>query len=142
MLDAFTRVMRWRLIERLVETASSADVQIRLVDDVHFQYREVAQRFWDWWEFVPTLDTCGALSAEALAAVSRVNDAFLELDRRSTQGSETPEHLRTGEPFCYRPEWEAIRRAACEALQAFELMGLPVPCLTDADFNQPRSDAP
>jgi hypothetical protein len=127
--------MRWRVIERLVETASPVDVQIRMMDEAHLHSGEVVQRFWDWWEFVPTLDTCGALSPEAQSALSRVNDAFVELDRVSG-------YLWTGDLLWHRPEWGTVRRAAREALEAFELMGLPVPCLTDADFNQPRADAP
>jgi hypothetical protein len=142
MVEPFTRVMRWRLIEQLVETASPADVVIQLVDEGHFRYEELAQRFWDWWAFVPTLDTCGAMSAETLLAVSKVNDTFVALDRLSTQVADGAEDPWTADAIRHRPEWEAVRRAAREALDAFGRMGLPAPSLTDVDFNQPRSDAP
>jgi hypothetical protein len=134
--------MRWRLIERLVEAASPADVQMRMVGDGQFGHEEFAQRFWDWWEFVPTLDTCGALSAETLLAVSKVNDTFLALGRLGDRPSDLASSPWTGEALTHSLEWEAVRQAAREALAAFERMGLPAPSVTDADFNKPRFDAP
>jgi hypothetical protein len=132
----------WRLIERLVETASPADIQIQMVAEGHFRCEEMAQRFWDWWEFVPTLDTCGALSAETLLAVNLVNDTFLALDRLSTPAPDRSGYPWTEDAMRHSPEWEAARQAARDALDAFGRMGLAAPAVTYADFNQPRSDAP
>jgi hypothetical protein len=134
MVEPFTRVMRWRLVECLVETASPPEVVIQMVEQGQFRYEEIAQRFWDWLEFVPTLESCGALNAETLLAVGKVNDTFLALDR--TDSPWTAEAMRQS------PAWDAVRRAAQEALDAFARMGLPAPSLTDVDFNKPRSDAP
>ena len=82
------------------------------------------------------------MSAETLLAVSKVNDTFVALDRLSTQASHGANYPWTAEALQNSAEWEAVRRAAREALDAFGRMGLPAPSLTDADFNQPRSDAP
>jgi hypothetical protein len=142
MVDPFIRVMRWRLIEQLVETASPADVLIQMVDEGHFRYEDLAQRFWDWWAFVPTLDAGGAMSAETILAVSKVNDGFVALDRLSTQAADGSGYPWTADALQHSPDWQAVRRAAREALEAFGRMGLPAPSLTDADFNKPRSDAP
>jgi hypothetical protein len=48
----------------------------------------------------------------------------------------TPEALRSD------PLWAEVRHRAHEALEGFRDLGLPIPALTDPDFNAPREDAP
>jgi hypothetical protein len=142
MANTATRLSRWRLIETLVETASPAGTQVRLMEDGHFPYVELARQFWDWWDRVPMLDRAGALSPEALEALQEVNDTFMEIDRVTAQATDDTDYLWTAEAIRTRPEWEAVRGAATTALRAFEAMGLPIPSLADPDFNKPRTDAP
>jgi hypothetical protein len=50
--------------------------------------------------------------------------------------------LHTTEALRSDPLWAEVRHRAQEALEGFRDLGLPIPSLTDPDFNAPREDAP
>jgi hypothetical protein len=142
MTDADTRLMRYRLVETLVELASPAQEQLDLLfAQGGFSIVELPMAFWDWFRLVPRLSVHGALSAEALEAVNAV-DAALEVVNPSDRSRRGAVDLCTEEALRKSPEWEAVRAAARAALAAFRDLGISTPRLTDEDFNMPRTDAP
>jgi hypothetical protein len=141
MSDPDTRLMRYRLVETLVEVASPAEDQAALLDRGGFPVAELARSFWDWFDRVPTLRERGALSPGVVSALAAVDAAFRVIDEASSGGPGSP-YLWTNESLRGDPEWDEVRRAARVALQAFNDLGIPTPRLTDPGFDTGRSDAP
>jgi hypothetical protein len=141
MSDPGTRLMRYRLVETLVEVASPAEDQVALLDRGGFPVAELARSFSDWFDRVGTLQDRGALSPEVVTALDSVDAAFRVIDEASSGDPGSP-YLWTNESLRGDPEWEEVRRAARTALRAFSDLGIPIPKLTDPDFNIGRDDAP
>jgi hypothetical protein len=134
--------MRYRLVEDLVELASPAEEQVALLDQTGFPVQELALAFWNWLDsFSGTLEERGALSPEVSASMKAVVAAIEVIDRASAGGPGTP-YLWTVEALRQAGEWESVRQRARSALEAFAVLGIPTPKLSDPDFNKPRSDAP
>ena len=139
-----TRLLRYRLIERLVEVASPAEDQIELLGEEGW-YEELALDYVDWSVLAfDELVRQGALSPEAERSVETVTQALLSLLEESGL-----ELQRSGNAVAFTedgvkfdPRWAAIRVAANQALAAFNDMGIPTPSLRDASFNIQREDAP
>jgi hypothetical protein len=144
MSDPSTRLLRYRLIERLAEVASPAEDQIELLGDDGW-YEELALGYVDWSVLAfGELERQGAMSPEARRGAEEVTQALLALLEESGL-----EIQSTGNAVAFTeggvrhdPRWAAIRASANEALVAFSDMGIPTPRLRDADFNIPRQDAP
>ncbi len=144
MSDPSTRLLRYRLIERLVEVASPAEDQIELLGDDGW-YEELALGYVDWSTLAfDELERQGALSPEARrgaeavtqALLSLLEESGLELQASGNAVAFTEDGLR------HDQRWAAIRATANEALTAFKDMGIPIPRLRDEDFDIPRQDAP
>ena len=144
------RLTRWRLIERLVELAAPAEEQIRYVVNsdpptIGQSVWDIAGEFWEWTvSFLPPMVQAGVVPPGLATMVERVvegaraiRDAFdLDWDERQSIWLHTPEAVRPD------PLWAEIRHRAQDALEGFPELGLPIPSLTDPDFNAPREDAP
>jgi hypothetical protein len=71
--------------------------------------------------------------AHAVEGARAIRDAFdLAWDEQQSIWLHTPEALRSD------PLWAEVRRRARDALEGFRDLGLPIPALTDPDFNAPR----
>jgi hypothetical protein len=144
MSDPGTRLLRYRLIEGLVEVASPAEDQVEL-PGYDGWYEELAQGYVEWAiDGLPELDRLGALSPEASRTATAVREALISLLDESglelrTTGSAV---AFTANGVRHDPRWAAVRALANEALWAFSEMGIPIPRMSDEDFGAPRQDAP
>ena len=148
--DPGPRLLRWRLIERLVELAAPADEQIRFVvipdpRIVGQSVWDIAGEFWEWTaSFLSGMVEAGVVPPDLATKVEHVvdgaraiRDAFdIAWDEQQSIWLHTPEALRSD------PLWAEVRHRAREALEGFRDLGLPIPALTDLDFNAPRENAP
>jgi hypothetical protein len=143
------RLARWRLIERLVELAAEPEEQLSYLSgqapflSMWQKIHDLAIDFWEWSDGLPAMVRAGVVPAKAEEAVLVAVDHVRVLDEAARQELEiaadvvyTPEALRRDS------RWDDLRNSAKAALEAFRLLGLPIPSLSDPDFNQPREDAP
>lgn len=121
MSDSPTRLMWYRLIERLVEVASPPEDQIELLGDSGW-YEELALGYVDWSILaIDELERQTALSPEARRSAEAVTQALLSLLEESGL-----ELQASGSAFAFTEDgvrhdsrWVAIRAKANEALTAF-----------------------
>jgi hypothetical protein len=145
--DPGPRLLRWRLIERLAELAAPADDQLAYISGAEYMGTaiwELAAGFWEWTEFLPSMVNAGVVPVHlaedvenVVAGVRAIRDA--DDVRWTEQGSNW---LHTPEALARDPMWQKVRRSAQKALDGFGDLGLPIPSLSDQDFNTPREDAP
>lgn len=148
--DPGPRLARWRLIERLVELSASSDDQIAYITRTGTDY--IGQRVWDlageFWEWTDTvldhLAEAGAVPDELARKLWAVIDAVRIIRDDSDREWEESHSiwLHTPEALATDRRWKAVRRLANVALAGFRDRGLPIPNLTDTDFNIAREDAP
>jgi hypothetical protein len=143
------RLARWRLIERLVELASPAEAQLTYLstDGTEFMAQKVWElpvEFWEWCSFLPEMVRQGVVTPDLASTVSTVVETIRSMDRDAER--EWSDHrinwLHTPEALATDPRWDELRHLALEALDGFEALGLPIPNLSDEDFNTPREDTP
>jgi hypothetical protein len=104
----------------------------------------IAGELWEWTAFVPGMVEAGLVPPDLAQKVVHVVDGARTIRdaddvARTEQGSNwlpSPESLRSD------PLWAEVRRRAQQAPEGFWNLGLPIPALTDTDFNSPREDAP
>ena len=145
MLDANTRLMRYRVVEELVELASPADEQMAQLRGFEGWYEELAISYLNWSAtMLPELERRGALSVEVVRSTNAVAAALTQLCVECGEEHESTGAIWafTGEGLRQDPRWQAIRDLAALALVAFRDLGIPTPKLGDQDFNAPREDAP
>jgi hypothetical protein len=143
------RLMRWRLIERLVELASPADVQLaylgsRGTERMSQKVWDLAVDFWEWSYFLPELVRQGVVPLDVESMVTAVVSRVQSMDHEAAQEWEQNRSnwLHSPEALASDPRWSEVRNLAGQALEGFKALGLPTPSLTDGDFNVPREDAP
>ncbi len=140
--------MRWRLVERLAELAAPADEQLGYIAGAEYIGQaiwDLAANFWEWTDpFLQFMVDTGVVPSdlaedveEVVTGVRAIRDA--DDVAWTEQGSNW---LHTPEALASDPMWETVRRSAQKALDGFAEIGLPIPSLSDEDFNVPRKDAP
>ena len=145
--DPGPRLLRWRLIERLVELAAPPHEQLAYISGAEYMGQaiwDLAADFWEWTEFLPAMVDAGILPLDlaedvedVVAGVRAIRDA--DDEAWTEQGSNW---LHSSEALASDPMWQRVRRSAQKALDEFAELGLPIPSLSDQDFNTPREDAP
>lgn len=144
--DVESRLLRYRVVEELVELASPADEQLAHLAKTGYPKIELIAGYlnWSYDRLIPLLDQRGALTADATLSANAVGEALLEFDKEMAT-----EHRQNGmvkalsdDGLRTDPRWERIRGLARLALERFAEMGIPVPRLTDPDYNVARDDAP
>lgn len=141
------RLLRWRLIERLVELAAPADEQLAYISGAQHMGQaiwDLAANLWEWTEFLPAMVRADVvpenLAEEVQEVVSNIRAIRDAADAEwSEQGSNW---LHTPEALASDPLWGHVRHSAQQALDGFRGLGLPIPNLDDSDFNTQRNDAP
>jgi hypothetical protein len=149
MSDPGPRLLRWRLIERLVELAAPAEDQIRFVVNpdpriIGQSVWDIAGEFWEWTTFLPAMVEGGVVSPDLARKVDHVVDgarAIRDADNVAWS-KEASNWFHTTEALRSDPLWAEVRHRAGEAIEGFRDLGLPIPTLSDPDFNRPREDAP
>jgi len=144
-LDAESLRLRDRVVEELVELASTADEQLAHLAKTGFPNVELIAGYLNWSsdQLIPLLRQRRAITADATLAANAVGAALLEFDEelaterreRGTMASLSDDGLRTD------PRWENIRRLARNALERFAEMGVAIPRLADIGYNA-REDSP
>ena len=129
--------MRYRVVEQLVELASPADEQIPVYRP-HDMYVELWKGYMnDAYFGLSYLKERAALSPDIVRTTDAVAAALFALRDDNTPEAFSEEGIR------HDPRWERIRELAQKALDAFNNdLGIPIPSMSDPDYNVPRDDAP
>jgi hypothetical protein len=138
MVDRYDRLSRYRVVEELVLLASPADEQIATFRRSGYPYAELWMGYMNYsYDQLPYLQDRGALSPGIVKTTDILAEALLALREDDTPEAFTEEGIRLD------PRWERIRKLAREALVAFSNdLGLPIPRMSDPDYDCPRDDAP
>ncbi len=145
--DPGPRLLRWRLIERLVELAAPAEEQLSYLSGAQYMGQaiwDLAADFWEWTTFLPAMVESGVVPPDVAGKVEHVVDGARAIrDADDVAWSEQKSNwLHTPEALRSDPLWAEVRHRAQEALEGLRELGLPIPALSDPDFNIPREDAP
>lgn len=104
----------------------------------------MAAGFFDWCEFLPQMDQDGTLDDAAIDAVRRVAE-YLEALRQAyyeDEPSDTVDYPWSFAALAFGNDWATVRTLSRDALTQLARLGVPIPTLTESDFNVPRDDAP
>lgn len=145
--DPGSRLLRWRLIERLVELAAPPDEQLAYISGSEYMDTaiwELAAGFWEWTEFLPAMVQAGVVPPDLAEDVEAVVAGVRAIcDANEAAWTEKGSNwLHSSEALTSDPSWQRIRNSAQKALDGFGALGLPTPSLSDQDFNTAREDAP
>jgi hypothetical protein len=92
----------------------------------------------------PAMVESGVVPPEVVRKVEHVVDGARAIrDADDVAWSEQESNwFHTAEALRSDPLWAEVRHRAQEALEGLRELGLPIPALTDPEFNTPREDAP
>jgi hypothetical protein len=142
-----TSLISYRVVEQLVELASTPDEQVEYFDRHHWDgwYGELLLSWLNWSaDMLPQLEQANVLSPEAVRTTKAVTEALWSLDGECAAEYRRTKSIQafTEDGVRHDPRWEAIRVLARQALAAFLDMGIPTPRLSDDDYNVRRDDGP
>jgi hypothetical protein len=123
--DEHLRLLRYRVVEVLVELAAAPEQQIAYFDRTDNNVDELVEHFSWTQEFTPNVRAAGLLPESTVEPLDAIDRLLAEMSARKDASLWSNNALATLE------EWHRIRAFARTALQQLSDLGIPIPSIED-----------
>jgi hypothetical protein len=119
------RLLRYRLVEVLVELAASPEEQIAYFDRTDNNVDELVEDFYWTREFTTSVRAAMLLPESTVGPLDAIDRLFSEMSARKDVS------LWSDDALAHLDEWRRIRAFAGTALQQLYDLGIPIPSIED-----------